>query len=97
MYECQLQVLHICDIQDGDLPIEYIVEVYDSSDKVVLRVPSSNCSDGICSALLSMSDQYCGISVKANNTFGESISGISAIGKERGQKQPGGRVHQRIC
>ena len=77
---------HICGIQDD---VRYTVEVFDSSGEVDLRVfvPSSNCSEGICSTLFPMSDHYCGVIVKANNTFGESVSDISAIGKERGQKQ----------
>ena len=63
------------------------MEVFDSSGEVDLRVfvPSSNCSEGICSTLFPMSDQYCGVIVKANNTFGESVSDISPIGKKRGQ------------
>ena len=63
------------------LSVRYTVEVYDSSGEVVLWVfvPSSNCSNGICSAVFPMPEQYCGVSVKANNTFGESISDVSAI------------------
>ena len=72
------QVLYInCGIED----VKYTVEVYDSSGEVVLWVfaSSSNCSNGICSALFPISEQYCGVSIKANNTFGESISDVSAI------------------
>ena len=61
----------------------YIVEVLGENGEVVrtLSVSSSNCSDGNCSAIFLMSEQYVCVNIMTN-TFGAS-SEVLAIGEER--------------
>ena len=62
----------------------YTVEVLGGNGEVVriLSVSSSNCSDGNCSAIFLMSEQYVCVNIMTNNTFGAS-SEVLAIGEER--------------